>query len=57
MDYQMQAKKIGINFQNWLKGATHFKIDRNRMAQVLMNLITNAYKFSSERSIIEVTLE
>jgi signal transduction histidine kinase len=56
MDFQLQAKKVRIKFSNWLKGATHFKIDRNRIAQVLINLITNAYKFSSEGAIIEVIL-
>jgi signal transduction histidine kinase len=57
MDFQLRAKKVRIKFWNWLKGATHFKIDRNSIAQVLTNLITNAYKFSSEGSIVEVILE
>ena len=50
MSFLAEQKNIQIRFNNRLNEEKFFKIDLNRVQQVIVNLISNALKFSNQGS-------
>jgi len=58
--YALDASKKGINLSLWIDPSfenIEIKSDSEKIKQVLMNLISNAIKFSNENGTIEVSIE
>jgi len=55
MRYIASSKNVSIHFKSYLEKDKMYKIDVNRVLQVINNLISNAIKFSVSGKIITVT--
>jgi signal transduction histidine kinase/ActR/RegA family two-component response regulator len=54
--YLASQKNIGVVFYNHLDGPQHLRGDRQKLAQILVNLISNAIRYSGRDSKVEVSV-
>jgi len=56
MEPQLKAKTLTLDYVNKSK-EHHLQLDRDRIIQVLQNLLTNAIKYSPKKSVITIKFE